>query len=216
MVPSHLSCRICDRGRFGGRLFRLPLLTVCCLARRDPPPRCLFLPETHVNGFCATYSGISGLSEAFLEGVFYFCLGFKALEVCSAMPSIFIPKTTLTLTFVKLVVRECRAPLKSLAGHARLWTIHGYPDVSKNFLIPSQPSPISGRGLLLNSKQFSDFLVSLSPPKYISSCTSDGVIKFLISKDSSGRTVVHSQLCPKASCNCPFGCGDGRFFVPET
>ena len=35
-------------------------------------------------------------------------------------------------------------------------------------------------------QQFSDFLVSLSPPKYISSCTSDYVIKFLISNDSSG------------------------------
>lgn len=35
-------------------------------------------------------------------------------------------------------------------------------------------------------QQFSDFLVSLSPPKYISSCNSDDVIKFLISKDSSG------------------------------
>ena len=52
-------------------------------------------------------------------------------------------------------------------------------------------------------QQFSDFLVSLSPPKCISSCTSDDVIKFLISKDSSERTVVHSQLFPKASCNCP-------------
>ena len=52
-------------------------------------------------------------------------------------------------------------------------------------------------------QQFSDFLVSLSPPKCISSCTSDDVIKFLISKDSSGRTVVHSQLFPKVSCNCP-------------
>ena len=67
----------------------------------------------------------------------------------------------------------------------------------------SLPSPMSGRGLLLNSKQFPDFLVSLSPPKYTSSCTSDDVIKLLISKDSSGRTVVHSQLCPKVNCNCP-------------
>ena len=92
MVPLQLSCRICDRGRFGGRLFRLSLLTVCCLARRDLPPCCFFLPETHVNGFHATYSGISGLSESFLRGRLLFFLGFKALEVCSAMPSMFIPK----------------------------------------------------------------------------------------------------------------------------
>ena len=52
----------------------------------------LFLPETHVNGFRATCSGISGLSEAFLIGRLLFFLGFKALEVFSAMPSMFIPK----------------------------------------------------------------------------------------------------------------------------
>lgn len=44
----------------------------------------------------------------------------------------------------------------------------------------------------------------MSPSKCISSCSSDDVIKFLISiKDSSGRTVVCSQLCPKVSSNCP-------------
>lgn len=53
-------------------------------------------------------------------------------------------------------------------------------------------------------EQFSYFQVSLSPSKCISSCSSDDVIKFLISiKDSSGRTVVCSQLCPKVSSNCP-------------
>ena len=92
MVPSHLSCRICDRGSFGSRLFRLSLLTVCYLARRDLPPCCFFSPETHVNGFRATYSGISGLSEAFLRERLLFYLGFKALEGCTAMPSMFIPK----------------------------------------------------------------------------------------------------------------------------
>ena len=139
MVPLHLSCRICDRGSFGSRLFRLSLLTVCYLARRDLPPCCFFSPETHVSGFRATYSGISGLSEAFLRERLLFYLGFKHAQHVYT-------QTTLTLTFVKLVVREC--PLKSLVCHERLWTIQGYPDISKIFLIPS---PISGRGLLLNS-----------------------------------------------------------------
>ena len=122
--------------------------------------------------------GSLGFPKHFLEGVFYFFSRFQGLGSLFSDAQHVYTKTTLTLTFVKLVVGECRAPLKSLVCHARLWTIHGYPDVSKNFLIPSQPSPMSGGGLLLNSKQFSDFLVSLSPPKYISSCTSDDVIKF--------------------------------------
>jgi len=51
-------------------------------------------------------------------------------------------------------------------------------------------------------RQLSDFLASLSPPMYVSSCTSDDVIKFLISRDKTGRTVVHSQSCPRVGCNC--------------
>ena len=48
-----------------------------------------------------------------------------------------------------------------------------------------------------------DFLATLSPPKDISSCTSDDIIKFLISKDKSRKTVLHSQSCSKVHCNCP-------------
>ena len=44
---------------------------------------------------------------------------------------------------------------------------------------------------------------ALSPPKCISSCTSDNVIKFLISRDKTGRTVVHTQSCLRVSCSCP-------------
>ena len=52
-------------------------------------------------------------------------------------------------------------------------------------------------------RQLSGFLASLSPPKCVSCCTSDGVIKFLISRDKTGRTVVHTQSCLRVSCNCP-------------
>ena len=52
-------------------------------------------------------------------------------------------------------------------------------------------------------RQLSDFLASLSPPKCVSSCASDDIIKFLISRDKRGRTVVHSQSCPRVGCNCP-------------
>ena len=94
------------------------------------PPCCFFLPETHVNGFRATYSGISGLSEAFLRGRLIFFSRFQGLGSLFSDAQHVYTKTTLTLTFVKLVVGECRAPLKSLVCHARLWTIHGYLDVS--------------------------------------------------------------------------------------
>ena len=42
-----------------------------------------------------------------------------------------------------------------------------------------------------------------SLPKTISSCTVDDVIKFLIYKDSSGRTVVHVPTCSGEACACP-------------
>ena len=109
-----MSCRICDRGRFGGRLFRLSLLTVCCFARRDLPPCCFFLPETHVSGFCATYSGISGLSEAFLRGrPLLFFSRFQSLGSLFSDVQHVYTQTTLTLTFVKLVVcQEFGVPCK--------------------------------------------------------------------------------------------------------
>ena len=52
-------------------------------------------------------------------------------------------------------------------------------------------------------QRLSTFLASVSPPKTISSCTVDDVIKFLIYKDSSGRTVVHVPTCSGEACACP-------------
>lgn len=66
-------------------------------------------------------------------------------------------------------------------------------------------------------QQFSDFLVSLSLLQYISSCTSDDVIKFLISKDSSGGLwFIVSYALRLVAIAQAFGCGDDRFFVRET
>ena len=52
-------------------------------------------------------------------------------------------------------------------------------------------------------RQLSDFLASFSPPMCVSSCTSDDVIKFLISRDKTGRTVVYTQSCLRVSGSCP-------------
>ena len=52
-------------------------------------------------------------------------------------------------------------------------------------------------------QQLSQFLGALSPPRTVTSCTAGDIVKFLISKDESGRTVVHSSLCSRTSCACP-------------
>ena len=107
-----MSCRICDQGRFGGRLFRLSLLTVCCLARRDLPPCCFFLPETHVNGFRATYSGISGLSEAFLRGRLIFFSRFQGLGSLFSDAQNFYTQTTFDANFCQACGSRVSGPFK--------------------------------------------------------------------------------------------------------
>ena len=51
--------------------------------------------------------------------------------------------------------------------------------------------------------QHSMFLASVFLPKTISSCTADDVVRFLIHKDKSGRTVVHAFDCSGLPCKCP-------------
>ena len=52
------------------------------------------------------------------------------------------------------------------------------------------------------SSNFSSSWV-LSPPRTMTSCTAQDIVKFLISVDRSGRTMVHSLSCSKRGCNCP-------------
>ena len=37
----------------------------------------------------------------------------------------------------------------------------------------------------------------------MSSASSEDIVKFLISKDKTGRTLVHTQTCDKKACKCP-------------
>ena len=52
-------------------------------------------------------------------------------------------------------------------------------------------------------QQLSQFLGALSPPRTVISCTANDIVKFLIPKDKSGRTEVHSSSYPRASRTCP-------------
>ena len=58
----------------------------------------------------------------------------------------------------------------------------------------------------------SSFLASLSPPKAMLSATSKNIVKFLLSKDRTGKTVVHVRTCDRKVCKCPHylvaGCVD--------
>ena len=52
-------------------------------------------------------------------------------------------------------------------------------------------------------QQLLKFLGALSPPRTVTSCTAQDIVKFLISEDKSGGTVVHSLSCSKRDCSCP-------------
>ena len=54
-----------------------------------------------------------------------------------------------------------------------------------------------------------NLLASLSPPRDVSSCTSEEIVKFLISKEKSGKTMLHSRSCSEVHCNCPTGLAAG-------
>lgn len=51
-------------------------------------------------------------------------------------------------------------------------------------------------------RQLSSFLASLSPLKSIPSVTTEEIVKFLINKDGTGRTVVHTWPCDRKVCEC--------------
>ena len=51
-------------------------------------------------------------------------------------------------------------------------------------------------------RQLSSFLASLSPPKSTASATAEDIVKFLISKDRTGRTIVHTRSCDRKVCKC--------------
>ena len=63
-------------------------------------------------------------------------------------------------------------------------------------------SILKNGSLVLYSGTSGHFLASLSPPRDLSSCTSDDIVKFLIGKDKSGKIVLHSRSCSQVHCNC--------------
>ena len=78
-----------------------------------------------------------------------------------------------------------------------------YLSFARNFWVCSELNLIGGKNPPLNGNFLISLLCYFSRPKWFLSSTSDDIIKILINKDVSGRTVVHSKSCSKVSCNCP-------------
>ena len=51
--------------------------------------------------------------------------------------------------------------------------------------------------------QLSSFLSSLVPSKKLSAATAEDIVKFLISKDSTGKRKLHLPSCCTKICDCP-------------
>ena len=94
----------------------------------------------------------------------------------------------LMLAFDKLVVRGhvLNRPLYLLS----VWTMQRYPRVSDYFLLCLEASPVSCTEASALEQQLPYFQASSSPPECVSSCTLGDIIRFLINKNKSDRTVV--------------------------
>ena len=103
-------------------------------------------------------------------------------------------------TFVRLVVRG--HALKDLLCLPRLLTMQRLLNVSKSLMMCSKPSLTKDGSPPLSESFWISWLPYL-PPRDISSCTSEEIVKILISKNKSGKTVLHSQSCSEVPCNCP-------------
>ena len=189
---------------FGGHPFRLRLLTVCFWAGKAPV-RCFFsLLDILHNGYRVTYNGTFGLidvSASDLTAVAYVIRCqvariWKAARRCSAclypndIDANFCQACGSQTSLVKV-----GKPNKHIDHVGISRRFQEFSDAASNKPYQRQKSALE--------RQLSDFLASLTPPKCVSSCTSDDAIKFLISRDKTGRTVVHTQSCLRVSCNCP-------------
>ena len=104
--------------------------------------------------------------------------------------------------FVRLVVHQQEFPLLLLSS--LVWTCRRSIAVLWPLNLRQVASLIRSKSLPCSLKrQLSSFLASLSPPKSMSSASSKDIVKFLISKDKTGRTLVLTQTCDSKVCKCP-------------
>ena len=166
----------------------------------------LLFPSQHSQEWLALLcSGTSGRSD--VSASKYFCLTVPSIsrfqdlgKLPGDVPHVYT-LMTLMPTFERLVhgsrtcLKKFVVPAKTI-DHAEIAKrFQEFNDVFKAKPYQRQKSAFE--------QELLDFLASLSPPRDVSSRTSDDIIKFLISKDKSGKTVLHSRSCSEFHCNCP-------------
>lgn len=104
-----------------------------------------------------------------------------------------------TPIFVKHVVRP--SIYRRLPRKQEILTSLQLNGVSTNLPLPFVANLISFKNIVYRTT--SQNFCWPCPPKTITSCTADDVIKFLISRDGGGRTVIHDPSYPKDKCRFP-------------
>ena len=157
----------------------------------------LFSPPGDLkNGSRVLCNGTSGRSTSIVRGRDFvhvqrrpFIPAFQDLRNLPDDAQLVKIQMTLMLAFEKLVVRAqiLNRPLYLLS----VWTMQSYPCVSDSFLLCLEASPISYTETSALEQLLPYFLAPLSPPECVFSCALGNIIRFLITKNKSCRTVVH-------------------------
>ena len=196
--------RIFDQGHSGGQSSRHTQSIVFFWATRVPVRSCFSLASILKNGSLVLYSGTSGRSDVSTSKYFLPHSAFdpqvprpwKAARRC---PACLYPNDV-DANFCQACGSRTR--LKKFVVSTK--TID-HAEVARRFqefndVLKAKPYQRQKSAL---EQELLHFLASLSPPRDPSSCTSDDIVKFLISKDKSGKTVLHSRSCSQVHCNCP-------------
>ena len=148
-------------------------MAFCCSPLKSV---CIGPPENFI--------GIYGLSAVFAKAQLISSLGYVSVEV---RPTLFsLP-----------VSQRFRPKLLSGMRNINRTPTCCYGDCSRGW--SGDPGAVQGISILHVLQPYQRQKSALCRP--LGLCLR--VVKFLISKDKSSRTVVHSSSCPKASCTCP-------------
>ena len=172
-------------------------------ARRVPVRSYFFLPSILKNSSPVLCSGTSGRSD--VPASKYFCLTVPSIprfqdlgKLPGDVPHVYTNDVDANFCQAcgsRTCLKKFVVPTKTI-DHAEIAKrFQEFNDVLKAKPYQRQKSALE--------QELLDFLASLSPPRDVSSRTSDDIIKFLISKDKSGKTVLHSRSCSEVHCNCP-------------
>ncbi|KXJ18019.1 Protein LIGHT-DEPENDENT SHORT HYPOCOTYLS 6 [Exaiptasia diaphana] len=141
-------------------------------------------------GPLALYSGICGPFDAFASKHLLRLFNFSALSCCK-------------LDFDENFCQACGHPSRRTGNISSIIQVQhkSINDRFQEFTERVKGGTYQRQKSALQ-KEFEDFVSSFNPPKTISSCNAEDIIKFF--KDNeSGRTLVHSKNCSRRGCQYP-------------